>query len=276
MEILMRYPGGRNKAVTLSYDDGVYPDIRLIEIMKKHGLKGTFNINSGSFAEEDAKGKGRMSKRQVLELYPASGNEVAVHFETHAFPTEMPEHLLTLEILRDREKLEEMFGGLIRGAAYPYGACNDKIVDCMRASGMVYSRTTVANESFDLPKEWLRWGSTCHHNHPRLFELVDLFLKKDAIRDHHRPAKLFFLWGHSYEFDNDQNWDRIERFAEIVGNREDVWYATNIEIYDYVQAYERMQFNTKATFVTNPSASDVWFVKNGELVMVKAGESKTI
>ena len=276
MEILMRYPGGRDKAVTLSYDDGVYQDIRLIAIMKKNGLKGTFNINSAILAETDAEGHGRLSKKQALELYPASGNEVAVHFETHAFPTEMPEHLLTLEILRDRAALEEAFGGIICGAAYPYGACNDRVVACMQASGMAYSRTTAANQNFDLPKEWLRWGSTCHHNHPRLFELAELFLEYDSVRAPHRPAKLFYLWGHSYEFDNDNNWERIERFAEIVGNREDVWYATNIEIYDYVQAYERLQFNTKATFVTNPSASDVWFVKNGELVMVKAGESKTI
>jgi len=276
MEILMRYPGGRNKAVTLSYDDGVYQDIRLIEIMSKYGLKGTFNINSGSFAEEDANEKGRMSKKQVLELYPASGNEVAVHFETHAYPTEMPRHLLTLEILRDREQLEELFGGTVRGAAYPYGACNDKIVDCMQASGMAYSRTTVSTEQFAVPTDWLRLGATCHHNHPRLFELVDLFFKVDTIRDDHRPAKLFYLWGHSYEFDNDNNWERIEQFAEKVGNRDDVWYATNIEVYDYVQAYGQLQFNAAGTYVMNPTATDIWFVKNGKTYEVKAGESMSM
>ena len=37
--IFMRFPGGKSKALTLSYDDGVAQDIRLIEIMKKHGLK---------------------------------------------------------------------------------------------------------------------------------------------------------------------------------------------------------------------------------------------
>ena len=272
----MRYPGGKNKALTLSYDDGVFQDIRLIDIMKKHGLKGTFNINSGSMAGTDAEGSGRMSKKQVMELYPASGNEVAVHFETHPFPTEMPEHLLTLEILRDKAALEELFGGIIRGAAYPYGACSDKIVACMRASGLLYSRTTAANENFDLPSDWLRWGSTCHHNHPGLFELAEMFLTDDPLRVDHRPAKLFYLWGHSYEFDGDNNWERIEKFAETVGNREDVWYATNTEVYDYVQAYHLLQFNAAATFVKNPSATDIWFVKNGELIMVKAGESKAI
>ena len=50
--MFMRYPGGKKKALTLSYDDGVEQDIRLIELMKKNGLKGTFNLNSGLYAEE--------------------------------------------------------------------------------------------------------------------------------------------------------------------------------------------------------------------------------
>ena len=38
--IFIQFPKGKKKALTLSYDDGVEQDIRLIEIMKQHGLKG--------------------------------------------------------------------------------------------------------------------------------------------------------------------------------------------------------------------------------------------
>ena len=38
--------------MTLSYDDGAKDDIRLIEIMQKYGLKGTFNICSGRLQKE--------------------------------------------------------------------------------------------------------------------------------------------------------------------------------------------------------------------------------
>mgnify|MGYP002513618435 CR=1 FL=1 len=41
------------KSVTFSFDDGVTQDIRLIEILNKYGLKGTFNINAGCFSPED-------------------------------------------------------------------------------------------------------------------------------------------------------------------------------------------------------------------------------
>ena len=50
--IYLRFPDGKPKALTFSYDDGVETDKRLIEIFQKHGLKGTFNINSLLFAPE--------------------------------------------------------------------------------------------------------------------------------------------------------------------------------------------------------------------------------
>ena len=44
-EKYMRFPQGRCKAVTFSYDDGVKADKKLVEILDKYGLKGTFNLN---------------------------------------------------------------------------------------------------------------------------------------------------------------------------------------------------------------------------------------
>ena len=48
----MRFPGFKYKALTLSYDDDVIFDKKLMEILDKHGLKCTFNLNSGLFAEK--------------------------------------------------------------------------------------------------------------------------------------------------------------------------------------------------------------------------------
>ena len=43
----LRFPGGKPKCITLSYDDGVEQDIRLIALMEQYGFKGTFNLNYG-------------------------------------------------------------------------------------------------------------------------------------------------------------------------------------------------------------------------------------
>lgn len=84
---------------------------------------------------------------------------------------------------------------------------------------------------------------------------------------------LFYLWGHSYEFDNNSNWDVIEKFAEKMGGRDDIWYATNIEIYDYVNAYKQLIFNADGTVIYNPTAYDLWMRINEELFEIKAGET---
>ena len=50
----MKLKDGKSKVLTLSYDDGVVQDIRLIEILNKYGIKATFNINTGLYLSEEA------------------------------------------------------------------------------------------------------------------------------------------------------------------------------------------------------------------------------
>jgi len=272
MIIVMRYPGGKSKAITLSYDDGVIQDVRLMKIMDKHGLKGTFNINSGLFPKEDAKDKGKMSRKQVLDLYTNSGHEVAVHGSMHPHYEEMYPPLVTDDVMKDRKELERMFGKIIRGMAYPFGTYNDDVVNCLKACGIAYSRTVESTEWFDIPTDWLRMPATCHHNNPKIMELADRFI--EGNRRPGDPCWLFYLWGHSYEFDNDDNWNVIEEFAQKTGNREDIWYATNIEIYDYVQAYKQLQYNIDLTKVYNPTQIDLWISHTDiGVIEIKAGET---
>ena len=43
----MRFPGGKKKAFTISYDDNITQDERLIKKMEQYHIKGTFNIKIG-------------------------------------------------------------------------------------------------------------------------------------------------------------------------------------------------------------------------------------
>ncbi len=273
MNIFMRYPQGKVKALTLSYDDGVFQDIRLMKILDKHGIKCTFNVNSDQFAADDVTGSGRISVKQAKELYTNSGHEVAVHGATHPFLEQLPIHLAMDDILRDRKQLEEMFGTIIRGMAYPYGTYNDDVVSCMRCAGIVYSRTVRSTGSFYLPSDWMRLPATCHHNDSRLEQLCDEFLSAEYKRD----PKLFYLWGHSYEFDNNDNWNVIEKFSKKMGGKDDIWYATNIEIYDYIDAYKRLIFSADGHTVYNPNAVPVWFATGGlqspQAIKIEAGQT---
>ena len=272
----MRFPGGKPKALTLSYDDGVHQDIRLMEIMDRHGLKGTFNINSGLFAPEgtvypEGQIHRRLTKSEATALYANSGHEVAVHGYLHPFLDQLPQALATYDVLRDREALEEQFGRIIRGMAYPQGTFSDAVVESLRACGIAYARTTVATEKFKIPTDWLRMPATCHHKHPKLMELATTFVEKESY-----PPTLFYLWGHSYEFDINQNWNVIEEFAEFMGGREEIWYATNIEIYEYVQDYQRLEFSVRGDRIYNPSARTLWIFLGKEKGVISIAPGETI
>ncbi len=269
----MRFPQGKAKALTLSYDDGVEQDIRLIEIMNRHGLKGTFNLNSGLYAPEGTvypQGQihRRMTKEQVTALYTGSGHEVAVHGLSHPWLEQLPEHMAMWEVLKDRENLENQFHTIIRGMAYPFGTYNDTVVDCLKRAGIAYSRTVISSHRFKIPEDWLRLEATCHHKDPELMPLT----KKFAEEIPQNAPWLFYLWGHSYEFDMNDNWNVIEEFAAYAGGREDIWYATNIQIYDYVQAYQNLQFSADGTQVYNPTATVLYFRKSGKDYCVQPGE----
>lgn len=274
--IFMRFPQGLGKALTLSYDDGVTEDIRLIDIMQKHGLKGTFNINSGMYAKKDDVFRdkpyaNRLTEQEVLELYSKEGIEPAMHGLTHAHLQTLPMPQAVYEVMEDRKNLEALFGKEIRGMAYAYGTFNDDSVRVLEDCGVLYCRTVVSTEKFDLPTDWLRLPATCHHTNPRLPELTKTFIERTVGAQAH--AQLFYLWGHSYEFARDNNWEVIEEFAAEIGNREDIWYATNTEIFEYMEAFKRLRFDAAMTQVINPTAHALWFTFHKTQYCVQPGET---
>ena len=276
--LLMRFPEGKSKALTLSYDDGVEQDKRLVSLMAEHGIKGTFNINSGLYAEEGtvyAPGTihRRMSKKDVDALYIPAGMEVAAHGYTHPYLDELPLPQLSEEIIKDKESLERQFGIFVRGMAYPYGRYNDRVVDVIRNAGIVYSRTVITTEDFDIADDWLRLPATCHHDNPRLMELADEFVGGDYTNE---QAKMFYLWGHAYEFEEHDNWNVIEDFISTVSEKEDIFYATNIEIYDYIHAFKELRFNTDMTVCQNPTSTDICFRYEGKDYKIGAGQTMAI
>lgn len=272
--MLMKLKDGKAKVLTLSYDDGVVQDIRLIEILGKYGIRGTFNINTGCYCPEDYQRDryyGRMKLSEAQALFKGSRHEVAVHTLTHPFLETLKTPRVLHEVLEDRKNIEAQYGTLARGMAYPNSTYNDSVIAALKSAGICYSRDTKSTEGFGFPTNWLTLQPTCHHKNPRLMELAREFVEEQPYSM--AQNWLFYLWGHSYEFDNDDNWNIIEEFAAYIGGREDVWYATNIEIYDYVKAYESLQVGADETIVYNPSSIDLWFYHNGKTIRIGGGET---
>lgn len=143
--------------------------------------------------------------------------------------------------------------------AYPYGWYDETLLDILKQCGITYCRTVESTETFDLPENWLAWNPTCHHDNENLFQLTEEFVSKQNVE---RPL-LFYVWGHTFEFERNKNWERMDEFMQKVSGKEDVWYATNSEIYEYVNAYEKLVYSADGKYIYNPSKIPVWVEIDG-------------
>ena len=253
------FPGGKSKAFTLSYDDGVTQDRRLAELLRKRGLKATFNISSGLFGhiQSDSTPDGRsvnVSKLPADALETVYvGHEIAGHGLFHSNLESIGTPLAMYEISEDKRRLEVLTNKPLKIFAYPFGTHNTETEKIVMLAGYQWARTVNATHSFAIPENFLIWNPTCHHTDPALMELAQQFLALPS----YNPS-LFYVWGHAYEFDRDDNWQIIETLADFLSaNRNDIWFASNGEILDYVLAYHRLEYSIDGSLIYNPTALDV-------------------
>lgn len=274
----IRFPGGKIKAVTFSYDDASRDDIRLVETLNRYGIKCTFNINSGWLDKERS-----LTTKEVKQYILGYGHEVAVHGEYHKAPGKIRAIDGIKDILNCRINLEKKFGRIIRGMAYPDSgiryfnntATYDNIRQYLKDLDIAYARTLGSdNNSFALPTDWYAWMPTAHHTNPNVLQYAKEFVEMDVESAYiaARTEKLFYLWGHSAEFERQQKWDLLEEICQCLGGRDDIWYATNMEIYKYVEAYHSLIFSAEGDRVYNPTLFHIWFDVDGKLYEIQPGQ----
>ena len=225
---------GKMKALTFSYDDGVTQDQRLIALFNKYGLKATFNLNSGLLGKPGslirqevtvAHVKPRAS--EVPGIY--AGHEVAAHTLTHPTLTTCTDEEIIRQVYEDAKALSELVGIPVDGMAYPGGGVNydDRVAELIRThTSMKYARTTESNGRFDLQTDLFRFHPTVYHMDMDAMEaLGERFLALSPDR-----PQLFYIWGHAYEFDIGNTWDRFERFCARMVGHDDIFYGTNREV----------------------------------------------
>lgn len=277
--IFMRYPEGKVKALTFSYDDGLPQDKRLAELFNKYGMKATFNFNCECMKTFN------FTKEQIKEYFLSKGHEIAVHGANHRANG----NLRPIEGIRDvldcRLELEEKCDCIIRGMAYPDCGINrmsnfgtyEMVKQYLAELDIAYARSLGGdNNSFVLPTDFHNWIPSAHHNNPQIMEYIEEFLTLDtSTKVYHtrRFPRLLYIWGHSSEFDEKNNWEHIEKICKMLSDNDEIWYATNIEIFDYVEAYKRLRYSADGHLVYNPALFTMWIDVDGKVHNIDPGET---
>jgi len=253
----------------MSYDDGSEHDRRLVDIFNKYGIRGTFNLNSGLLGEKS----GIISRGEVRTLY--QGHEIASHTRNHRELSMLPSEEIRLQIRADKESLEELSEHSIRGFAYPFGTYDPRVADIVREVGIEYARTIGDSRGFNISRDFLALSPTCHHN-------VAMEVGRRLVESKSQDIETMIVWGHSYELDgvmssdNTKNWDYIENFIRMMHNDKTIWFATTIEVVDYVRGVRELKFSGSDSWVSNSSQVSLWIRVNGGEIEIPPKQTLTL
>lgn len=228
---------GKMKALTFSFDDAVTQDKRFIDLLNKYQMKCTFNLNSGCLGQRGRKlnvggeivSHDKVDAAEVRAIY--EGHEIAAHTIDHPLlPSIESDDEIVRQVEEDRLRLSELAGYEVVGFAYPCGGANfdDRVAKLIQArTGIKYARNIISSFSFDEQTDLYRFKPTVHQfaNSDEMFALGERFLELKPDK-----SQVYYVWGHSYEFDSHDGWAKFEGFLEMMSGREDIFYGTNKEI----------------------------------------------
>lgn len=191
--------------VVQCWDDGVTTDVRLTEILRRHGAKATFNLNAAlheSHRKQSWIYRGtpvaRLGWNELRDVY--AGFTIANHSLTHPHLEQLTDEAARHEIVEGRKRLQQFFDQPVRGFVYPFGTYSGAVMDAVREAGHAYARTAGEADHPFPPQDAMAFHPTCH------------FLVPDFWARYERACAggVFYFWGHSYEITTEAMWTAFE------------------------------------------------------------------
>lgn len=221
--------------ITTSWDDGHVLDLRVAELLDKHGLTGTFYIARGFLPE-------RMSDAQLQQL--ATRHEIGAHTLTHPTLTDIPLEQAREEIAGSKAWLEDVLGQGVTAFCYPKGRNNAALQRLVQQAGYSMARgvagyalhsgdnrwcmpTTLQIYPYPLRRMpdlawWRGWWARLQPAREALPAIRNLRLNPRALLDWQALGRgllqqaadqggVWHLWGHSWEIERYGLWDALDQ-----------------------------------------------------------------
>jgi len=265
------YPDGNYKALILSYDDGTIEDIDLVELLNKNGLKGTFNLNSAYIGAR--RGWPQQNGDTIYQEYVPrdtlntlyENHEIAAHGAYHKDFIKSNKQEILEEVQTDIEVLNNLTGRQIVSMAYPFGNTNDTIASFISTTPITNARTVNDTHTFELPDNYLIWNPSCHDS--KVSDYSETYIKLDT-----EELSLFYIWGHSWEFKDEDRWNAMVDFCTKMGAEKNIWSVGTGEYTEYLKALDKVEIKN-GTLYNPANNSAVWVNLSDQIIKVEPGES---
>jgi len=129
------------KPVLLTFDDG-YADLTeyALPVLRRYSFGAVVFVVTGQVggtnAWDEARGSGthQLMTAEQIRYWAAQGIEFGAHSRTHADLTTLAPHGLEQEVIGSGSDLSSIVGSRVVSFAYPYGAYNQTVCDCVRGA----------------------------------------------------------------------------------------------------------------------------------------------
>jgi peptidoglycan-N-acetylglucosamine deacetylase len=221
--------------VTTSWDDGHKCDLILKKLLDEYNIKGTFYPTPNYLIP--------MTNDELLII--DQHHEIGAHTLNHPILTEIQKKFAWEEIMGSKKNLEDILGHPINMFCYPFGKYDNEIKDLIKKAGFIAARTCQPGD-FSKGKDPFEWHITLHasngsprltfnlwkKNHLLIQSLFDWEIRAKMLFDKAlQVGGIYHIWGHSWEFEQKNEWDKLERVFKYIANRKNVLYKTNSQIF---------------------------------------------
>jgi peptidoglycan/xylan/chitin deacetylase (PgdA/CDA1 family) len=222
---------GSGKYVTISVDDGHPTDLRTVDLLHKYGLKATFYV-PGANEERIV-----LTPSQVRDIDRQF--EVGSHTLNHQCLTRIPAQRAWREVVDGKKSSEDTLGHEVISFCYPWGKFNSRAAGQVAEAGFLGARTCRYFQN-DFPKNPFSWDiSTYANTYPAYVQLRHCLLEFNfagaynyvtkfkarvpwasqfecALEDVSRDGGIAHLYFHSWEIDQNGEWDELEAVFKTI------------------------------------------------------------
>jgi peptidoglycan-N-acetylglucosamine deacetylase len=245
------------KIVTTSWDDGDPKDLRIAELLRSRGLRGTFYVPLLGYA-----GRKTIGDRDLKAIF-SEELEIGAHSVTHKSLSGLNCADLKREVRDCKSALEQVLGRQVLTFCYPNGRYDCSVVQQVKEAGYKGARTTqmlscqLDFKPFEMPT------TIQAYPHPRAAYLRNLGRAKNVLglvrnltnfrysRTWVALGKQLFdgvlenggiwhLYGHSWEIDELGIWDDLREMLDYVSGHHHVIYVTNGQLLSLPNNGERL------------------------------------
>lgn len=240
---------------TTSWDDGNKLDLKVLELLDKYNLKGTFYIPKQYILKT-------LSDKDILLIDRTQ--EIGAHTLTHPDLDKLDLPLLEKEIVGSKKYLEDLLNHEVKMFGYPKGRYNKDAKQESIKAGFIGVRGLKKGDGFDFdcfempvslqiyPFPLRRRSANKIHWSRFLFQpLINNYW---IVKKYNLPLKsflswnnlarsyfsavvkkggIFHLWGHSWEIEKYKMWNQLEELFKFIYNKSNVLPLTNSQIIEY-------------------------------------------